>query len=162
QNEAGLNNTVGFFNNRLRFNALFDYRGKFWNQWGYFNQRCVGTGNCREVNDPTAPLEWQARAVAANSPAKRTIWGTFVENDFIRFRELSVAYQLPERLSTQYLKSRSINIVFSGRNLGVPWTKYPGIDPEANSSVQNTGGGNNDFFSPPLLRYWITRVNIGI
>lgn len=162
QREAGLNNTIGFLNNRLRINALFDYRGQFWNQWGYFNQRCVGTGNCREVNDPKSELEWQARAVAANSPSKRTIWGTFVENDFIRFRELSVSYQVPERLTQQYLKSRNVNIVFSGRNLGVPWTKYPGIDPEANSSVNNTGGGNNDFFSPPLLRYWITRVNIGI
>ncbi|MCC6318699.1 MAG: SusC/RagA family TonB-linked outer membrane protein [Gemmatimonadaceae bacterium] len=161
QREAGMNNTFGFFNNRLRVNALFDYRGQFWNQWGYFNQRCVGTGNCREVNDPKTPLEWQARAVAANSPSKRTVWGTFVENDFIRFRELSVAYQVPERLTQQYLKSRNVSIVFSGRNLGVPWTKYPGIDPETNSSVQNTGGGNNDFFSTPLLRYWITRVNIG-
>jgi hypothetical protein len=43
----------------------------------------------------------------------------------------------------------------------VPWTKYPGIDPEANSSVSNTGGGNNDFFSPPALRYWLVRVNLG-
>lgn len=162
EREAGLSNTLGFLNNRLRVHALFDYRGKFWNQWGYFNQRCVGTGNCREVNDPTAPLDEQAAAVAANSPSKRTIWGTFRENDFIRFRELSVSYQVPERLSSQYLKSRNVTVVFSGRNLGVPWTKYPGLDPETNSSVQNTGGGNNDFFSPPLLRYWITRVNIGI
>lgn len=159
--EAGLSNTFGFFNNRLRLLTLFDYRGKFWNQWGYFNQRCVGTGNCREVNDPKTPIDDQAPAVAANSPSKRTVWGVFVPNDFIRFREMSVTYALPERLAAQWLKSKNVTVVFSGRNLGVPWTKYPGLDPEANSSVQNTGGGNNDFFSPPLLRYWITRVNIG-
>jgi len=27
--------------------------------------------------------------------------------------------------------------------------------------VANTGGGNNDFFSAPLLRYWMLRVNLG-
>jgi TonB-linked SusC/RagA family outer membrane protein len=161
EREAGVSNTVGLFGNTLRVMALFDYRGGYWNQWGYFNQRCVGTGNCREVNDPTTPLDDQAKAVAANSPSKRTIWGVFVRNDFIRFRELAVSYQVPERLTTQYLRSRNVSVTLSGRNLGVPWTKYPGLDPEANSSVQNTGGGNNDFFSPPLLRYWITRVNIG-
>ncbi len=70
--EAGMTNTIGLFKNALRVSALFDYRGKFWNQWGYFNQRCVGTGNCREVNDPKAPLDRQAAAVGANSPSKRT------------------------------------------------------------------------------------------
>ncbi len=159
--EAGLSSTIGLFQSSLRVSALFDYRGKFWNQWGYFNQRCVSTGNCREVNDPKAPLDRQAAAVGANSPSRRTQWGNFVPNDFIRFRELSVSYAVPERLSAQYLRSRSVTVVLSGRNLGVPWTKYPGLDPETNSSAQNTGGGNNDFFSTPLLRYWIARVNIG-
>ncbi|MBK6485524.1 MAG: hypothetical protein IPF98_01365 [Gemmatimonadetes bacterium] len=39
-------------------------------------------------------------------------------------------------------------------------TKYPGIDPEMNSSVNNTAGVNNDFSAPPL-RYWLVRVNLG-
>ena len=69
-----------------------------------------------------------------------------------------------EPTSERTVKSRakSATLVLSGRNLGTPWTKYPGIDPEANSSVGNTGGGNNDFFSPPTLRYWIVRFNLGI
>jgi TonB-linked SusC/RagA family outer membrane protein len=160
--EAGLSSTLGLLSNSLRVSVLFDYRGGHWNQWGYFNQRCVGTGNCREVNDPKAPLDRQAAAVAANSPSKRTQWGVFVPNDFIRFRELSVSYAVPERLSSTYFKSRNVSVVFSGRNLGVPWTRYPGLDPETNSSANNTGGGNNDFFSAPLLRYWIMRVNVGL
>ncbi|MGH7712928.1 MAG: TonB-dependent receptor domain-containing protein, partial [Gemmatimonadaceae bacterium] len=160
--EAGLSTVLGLLQNTLRVSALFDYRGKFWNQWGYFNQRCVGTGNCREVNDPSTPLDRQAAAVGANSPSKRTQWGVFVPNDFIRFRELSFSYAVPERLSAQYLRARSVTVVLSGRNLGVPWTKYPGLDPETNSTANNTGGGNNDFFSAPLLRYWIARVNIAL
>ena len=44
------------FGGALSFNTLFDYRGNFYNQWGYQSQRCVSSGNCRAVNDPTAPL----------------------------------------------------------------------------------------------------------
>ena len=161
ERQAGLSGSLGFFKNTLRVTTLFDYRGNFYNQWGYQNQRCVSSGNCRAVNDPTAPLADQAAAVAANSPTKRTQWGMFVRNDFVRFRELSVAYTVPERLATR-ARAKSATVVLSGRNLGTPWTKYPGIDPEANSSVGNAGGGNNDFFSPPALRYWIVRVNLGL
>ena len=112
------------------------------------------------MNDPTAPLADQAAAVAANSPSKRTQWGLFVRNDFVRFREMSLAYTVPERF-VRNARARSATLVVSGRNLGTPWTKYPGIDPEANSNAANTGGGNNDFFSPPALRYWIVRLNLG-
>ena len=112
------------------------------------------------MNDPTAPLADQAAAVGANSPSKRTLWGMFVPNDFIRFREMSLSYTVPTRFAS-YARTHSATIILSGRNLGVPWTKYPGIDPETNSSVANTGGGNNDFFSPPALRYWLIRVNLG-
>ena len=160
ERQAGLTGSLGFFKNTLRLSTLFDYRGAFYNQWGYQNQRCVATGNCRAVNDPTAPLADQAAAVGANSPSKRTLWGLFVPNDFIRFREMSLSYTVPTRFAS-YARTHSATIILSGRNLGTPWTKYPGIDPEANSSVANTGGGNNDFFSPPALRYWLVRVNLG-
>jgi TonB-linked SusC/RagA family outer membrane protein len=160
EKQAGLTSSLGFFKNTLRLSTLFDYRGGFYNQWGYQNQRCVGTGNCRAVNDPTAPLDDQAAAVAANSPSKRSLWGLFVPNDFIRFREMSLSYTVPARFAS-YARTTSATIILSGRNIGTPWTKYPGIDPEANSSVGNTGGGNNDFFSPPALRYWLVRVNLG-
>jgi hypothetical protein len=160
ERQAGMSGSLGFFKNTLRLSALFDYRGNFFNQWGYQNQRCVSSGNCRAVNDPTAPLGDQAAAVAANSASKRTQWGVFVPNDFIRFREMSLAYTVPERL-IRTARATSATIILSGRNLGTPWTKYPGIDPEANSNAANNGGGNNDFFSPPALRYWLVRVNLG-
>ena len=159
--ESGISNTVGLFNDALRVTALFDYRGGFVNQWGFENQRCGG-GNCRAVSDPTAPLSDQAAAVATTSAALgNTVWGFFRDNDFLRFRELSVSYDVPENVAKKYLRSRSFSVSLSGRNLGV-WTKYPGIDPETNSSVSDVGnGGNNDFFAAPLLRYYIVRFNVG-
>ena len=68
---------------RSRVTTVFDYRGGFFNQWGFENQRCI-SGNCRAANDPKAPLADQAAAVTTNSAAKRTVWGFFVPNDFMR------------------------------------------------------------------------------
>jgi hypothetical protein len=35
--------------------------------------------------------------------------------------------------------------------------KFPGLDPEANSSA---GSSTRDFFSEPPLRYFIGRINV--
>jgi hypothetical protein len=156
--EAGFSNNVGFFNDRIRITTVMDYRGGFYNQWGFENQRCI-SGNCQAANDPKAPLADQAAAVTTNSAAKRTVWGFFVPNDFIRFRELSVSYNLPTAVA-RTLKSSNATLVLAGRNIGLLWTKYPGIDPEMNSAVANTAGSNNDFFAAPPLRYWLARVNL--
>jgi TonB-linked SusC/RagA family outer membrane protein len=159
-NEVGWSNTFGFFKNALQISTLFDYRGGFYNQWGFENQRCI-SGNCAAVNLPTAPLASQAAAVTTTSARLgNSVWGYFTENDFIRFRELSVSYTLPARFASR-LRSRSTTVSLVGRNIGMIWSNYPGIDPESNNAVANTGGGNNDFFAAPLLRYWTVRVNMG-
>ena len=160
--EAGWTNTLGFLNDRLRVTTLFDYRGGFYNQWGFENMRCT-SGNCRAVNDPTAPLADQAAAVTtASAKLGNSVWGYFVPNDFIRFRELSVTASMPASISRRLAHVRDASITLSGRNLGVLWTRYPGLDPEANVSVANTGGGNNDYYAFPPLRYWLLRVNLGL
>lgn len=159
--EAGITNTLGFLNDRLRVTSVFDYRGGFYNQWGFENQRCI-SGNCRAVSDKSAPLADQAAAVTTTSALLgNSVWGYFVPNDFVRFRELSVSYAIPERLLS-FARGRNASVTLSGRNIGLLWSKYPGIDPEINSSVANTGGGNNDFFAAPPLRYWLLRFNFGL
>ena len=159
--EGGVTNTFGLFGDKLQINALFDYRGGFYNQWGFENQRCV-SGNCRAVSDPNASLADQAAAVTTTSALLgNSVWGYFVENDFIRFRELSFTLSIPDRY-VAFARGRNANITLSGRNIGVLWTKYPGIDPEINASVANTGGGNNDFFAAPPVRYWLLRFNFGL
>ena len=90
--------------------ALFDYRGDFYKRWQYEEWRCQSSGNCEAVNDPGAPLADQAAATAANSSSKRTIWGYFVPNDFVKFRELSLNYSLPANLTRRWLGSRVASI----------------------------------------------------
>ena len=92
---GGLSNTFGFFGDKLRVVTVFDYRGGFYNQWGFENQRCI-SGNCREVKRKSTPLPDQAAAVATSSALLgNTVWGFFVPNDFVRFRELSVTATVP-------------------------------------------------------------------
>jgi hypothetical protein len=160
--EAGMTNTFGFFGDRLRINTVFDYRGHFYNQWGFENQRCV-SGNCREVSDPTTSLPDQAAAVATSSALLgNTVWGFFVPNDFIRFRELSVTASVPDRFVKSTRLFRNATVTLSGRNLGLLYNKFPGIDPETNWLVSNTGGGNSDQYASPPLRYWLLRFNLGL
>lgn len=157
--EAGFTNNFGFFKDKLRLSTLFDYRGKFWNSYTIGYNRCNSSGNCQAVNDPKAPLDQQAAAVAATLPGN-THWGFFAPNDFVRFRELSLEYAIPQHLTTKVFGTHATSLVLSGRNLGVVWTRYPGVDPEANRSVANTGGGNDDLGTPPAPRYWLGRINV--
>jgi TonB-linked SusC/RagA family outer membrane protein len=159
--EAGLSNSFGLLNGAFTVSTLFDYRGNFWNTYTIGSNRAVSAGNAPEVNVPGYSLADQAAAVAASTAALgNTRWGIFKPNDFVRFRELSLAYHVPDRFVQRYAKVRGAQLVVSGRNLSVLWTKYPGVDPEANRSVNNTGGGNDDLGTPPALRYWLARINI--
>ena len=156
--EAGMSNTFGLFNNRININTLLDYRGKFWNSYTIGSNRCVSARNCAAINVPGSSLEDQAAAVAASTAAlKNTRWGLFQKNDFIKLREVSVAANVPEQFVGRYLRGRSAQIVFSGRNLATLWTKYPGIDPEAN----RLANGNDDLGTPPALRTYNVRLNLG-
>jgi TonB-linked SusC/RagA family outer membrane protein len=160
--EAGVTNTLGFLNNAVTVTALVDYRGNFWNSYGIGYNRAVSAGNAPEVNVPGSSLEDQAAAVAASTASlKNTRWGIFKENDFAKLREVSVQLKVPDRFASRYMRARTSSLVFSGRNLATLWTKYPGLDPEANRSVNNTGGGNDDLGTPPALRYWTVRLNLG-
>ncbi|HUQ81484.1 MAG TPA: SusC/RagA family TonB-linked outer membrane protein [Gemmatimonadaceae bacterium] len=160
QREAGAGSTIGLLNRSLQFSVLFDYRGDFYKRWQYEEWRCQSSGNCAAVNDPKAPLGDQAAATAANSSSKRTIWGYYVPNDFVKLREISANYTIPAGVARRFLKGHSASLSVSARNLGYPWSKYPGIDPESNNSVANTGGGNSELTAQPPLRYFISRFNV--
>jgi len=154
--EGALSNTVGLFRNRVHLNALVDYRGKFWNSYTIGSNRCVSAANCAAINVAGSPLADQAAAVAAATGALRnTRWGIFQQNDFIKLREVSVAVDAPTSFVNRILHGRNAQLVLSGRNLATLWTKYPGIDPEANRQAN----GNDDLGTPPAIRYWIARVN---
>src|SRR5262249_53090711 len=152
-NEAGLTTTLGFLKNRLTFSALFDYKGGHYRYWSAEYDRCSG-GNCRAVNDPTAPLADQAAAVArTTSSLYNTADGYIKEGACTRFREASITYGLPQKL-LKLRRPPGGSLVLTGRNLTTVATKYPGMDPE------DGGFSTESNWTPPPLRYWIARLNL--
>jgi TonB-linked SusC/RagA family outer membrane protein len=152
--EAAIATSVTMLNGVLRVGALFDYRGGHLAYDRSEADRCTGATNCRAVNDPTAPLWEQARAVAANSAAHgRTHAGYFEDGDYTTLREVSLTVEVPTRI-TRRLRASAASLSLAGRNLHT-WTGYSGISPEG-SWVDNQG---LDMNLVPLTRYWTIRVN---
>jgi hypothetical protein len=58
---------------------------------------------------------------------------------FLRWRELTLTYNVPARWASQKLGLRYVSLTASVRNLAL-WTGYRGIDPELNVFGRNAGG----------------------
>ena len=137
-----MQNGFDLFNRKIRINAMFDYKGGYNTQDGANNFQCNSPPqSCRETQDPTAPLDMQARAIAKTYGT--TLGGTtyksgagyFINGQFWKFREFSAVVSLPDRLNNAIRAQSGSNIVFGARNLHL-WTKFTGIDPEANYGAQ--------------------------
>ena len=77
--------------------------------------------------------------------------------DFVKLREISVAYSLPARYAT-YLKAQEATFTVSGRNLAT-WTEYEGFDPELLSAA-NSNFGRQDFLTLPPSRQLTLKLNL--
>jgi TonB-linked SusC/RagA family outer membrane protein len=135
---GGVSNTVTLFK-RLRLFANVDFRGgnKVYNSVEQFRcQGLVGVGFC-DVN--YHPLNYNPKYVAETNIGAFSggTWDQFYQDgSFVKLREVSASYQLPEWMPG--LSRASISL--AGRNLHT-WTKYRGIDPEvnvANTAVSST------------------------
>jgi len=170
--EASLSSQMGFLNNVVSLNILFDYRG------GYrvYNSDAAYTdffGTSQERVDENSSLWLQARGVGVTKARAINLAPFFEDGSFVRLRELSLTYLLPSYVM-RFARGRDIRLTGAVRNLAL-WTHYTGPDPE----VSSPGGGgfgnqfgtglpyaNDDlrssFGAIPLARYWILRLNIGL
>ena len=159
--------TVG---GNLRLSALFDWKTGFkvFNQTQEFRDRQVVRS--REALDPESlSAEERLRRFGpfrnesgdeVNAAEVREAY--FQNGDFIRFREVSVTYALPSRLTQRFLAERA-SITVGAHNLAL-WTKFGGPDPEAlsNTAVAETAAfGQYDFFNIPPARRLLVRLNLG-
>ena len=117
--------------------------------------QCNVIQSCQWSWDPTTSLDDQARDIA---DANYSVYTGELENGrFTRLREVTVSYQMPDRLASRIHASRA-TVVAAGRNLAI-WTPYTGVDPEA--TVGNGDQrGNEEYFSTPPLRYFTIRLNL--
>lgn len=127
--EASLTNTFTLFGS-LRIFTQLDYRGDFY-QWCAIcslNSRIdlntwdVNTGGTALNPDVSLADVEALRSLQTKSHISRA--------DFVKFRELSLTYTLPERW-TRFVRAGSRwSLTLAGRNLAI-WTKYKGRgDPE--------------------------------
>ncbi|MGV3708233.1 MAG: SusC/RagA family TonB-linked outer membrane protein [Gemmatimonas sp.] len=156
--EMAVSPTLELFNRKLRINGQFDTRAGFKKLNNTLRHQCsTGSYSCRGINDPTAPLEEQAAAVALNNYPGTILTGFYRDMSFTRFRELSVAYQMPDRLARAVRASRW-NIILTGRNLYLWSGGYDGVDPETTVGNSDARGGE-EYFSTPPLRTFTFRMN---
>ena len=149
-----------FFDRRLRLQGLVDWRGGF--HW-YNNTeriRCASRSNCTGLNNPNSDLADQAAALALLSHPEATPSGFIQKGDFVRLREISATYSLPETLLGSIRGVRSASVNLSARNLAV-WTDYRGVDPESFRGAGSSVDTGDDFqgLGPPS--YFILRLNVG-
>jgi TonB-linked SusC/RagA family outer membrane protein len=164
---ASVQSGFDLFRRKLRINVLMDYKGGY----SLFNSTeqfvCQQSPKaCQEDQDKSVSLARQARAVAnstgtiVNGVRFTTPIGYWENGQFWRLRELSATIQMPGGLATRF-RARDANLTLGARNLHV-WTKYDGIDPEANYASGQTGLNDvqTDFITQPPKTYFTARLNL--
>lgn len=157
--EISLNTGVELLRRRLRLSALLDHKGGHYLLNGTERIRCESRNNCRGLNDKTASVFEQARVVAVRLHPSRTQAGFMEKANFVRLRELSLNYSLPEKLAAM-AKARSATFTAAMRNIKI-WTNYSGVDPESNYFAGPLGTVS-DFQTAPPPTYFTFRLVLGL
>jgi TonB-dependent SusC/RagA subfamily outer membrane receptor len=140
--------------NIVRLSALVEHQGGHTLWSGSDEWQCVFL-LCKDLNDPSTPLDRQARAVATYWHFNW--WGYLEDASFTKLRELSLTFMAPDTWAQRF-RLDGVSLTLSGRNLAT-WTNYTGLDPEVNFAGQNNFT-TADFQSQPPVRHWTARVNV--
>jgi TonB-linked SusC/RagA family outer membrane protein len=147
-----------FLQGRLRLTGQFDYKGGHLIYNNTERIRCQSRNNCRGLLDPDAPFFEQARTVAVRQLGTAQGGGGFMEKgDFIRFREVALSFRAPDAWA-QRVGGRTLSAALSARNLGILWTDYSGVDPEA---FGTTGNSPSEFQAAGPNTYVSLRLSLG-
>lgn len=147
-----------FLQGRLRLSGQMDYKGGHLIYNNTERIRCQSRNNCRGLLDPSAPFFEQARTAAVRQLGTAQGGGGFMEKgDFIRLREVSVSFRAPEAWAQRF-GARTMNAALSARNLGILWTDYTGVDPEA---FGTTGNSPSEFQAAAPNTYVSLRLSLG-
>ena len=165
-NTQGLSLDVGFLRS-FHLTTLFERRAgnKQYNATEQF--RCSTQNSlpyvseCSALSNPQASLASQAAAIATITPALgNTVAGYVEDARFVRWRELTLRYDVPPSIAARYFRVRNgLSISASGRNLKT-WTPYTGIDPEVNTYGSQSSFVQGEFNTQPPVRTITFRVNV--
>ena len=89
-----------------------------------------------------------------------TTGAQFVEDgSFVKLRELSLSYTFDQRWVRNLFNFSSIDARIAGRNLKT-WTKYKGLDPEANLGGAEWLTQGTDYFNSPQTRSFVLSFSL--
>lgn len=148
-------NTV-MLGNRLRLYALLDF--KRGNRVFNANEvnRCLGAVGVSLCRSTYFPLEYSTDYLAERTGSALGLGildQYYYDASFTKLRELSATFFLPDRLM-RGIQRASVSLI--GRDLHT-WTKYPGIDPEANlNNVATSSATSDQAVTPPLSRFLVS------
>jgi TonB-linked SusC/RagA family outer membrane protein len=105
----------------------------------------------------TTPQDWQ-NWYLGNGGGFGPVGAQFIEDgSFAKLRELSLTYNLTGRIPAAMGGFSSIDLRVAGRNLKT-WTKYKGLDPEANLGGAEFLTQGLDYFNNPQVRSFVISV----
>lgn len=147
--------SLSLWSGRVEVGGLVDYQGGYVSHNVNTLFQCAFVQNCRDLNDPGAPLEAQAKAVAGSRA-----FGAYAEDaSFLKVREAHIRLNTPAAWA-QRIGARSASLILTGRNL-YTYTNFTSWDPEVNTSGASTDGPNYNFVQAGQLRAFMLRVNLG-
>lgn len=139
----------------VQLSGVVDYRGGFKLYNGTEDFRCATFANCRAINDPSASLWEQARAVADFEYG--TVAGYMEDASFTKLREIALTLTAPTSWANR-AGVEGMSLTLAGRNLAT-WTDYTGADPELNYAGQSNFN-QADFLTQPPVRFFTARINV--
>lgn len=174
--EGAWSNTFTLFRN-LRVATLIDTKRNFYlqNNTDFFRETQLVRSNrrldptilsaeerLRRYGNPTAgqPAFVQENGAATTVNEVRDAY--LQKGDFVRFREMSFSYTLPNAALLRRARVDGGTIGLAFQNVAL-WTDYEGADPEVVSATQNTGAGQfsrSDFLTLPNPKRTLLRVNL--
>ena len=133
--------------------ATLDYRtgNRVWNYTEAL--RCDGQ-KCRGSEEPTAPLDVQAAAVANQLAPDEA--GYYQDASFAKLRDVGLRWTIPGSV-TAVIGTRA-DLTIAGRNLAT-WTKYRGLDPEVSHQPPYILP-RQELATLPLPREFIVRLDV--
>jgi hypothetical protein len=120
--------------------------------------RCGARSNrgCEAVASPDATLEEQAAHIGARYYGSKAMY--IEKGDFWKWRELSVAFDMPQSVVNAVPRADGLRITVAGRNL---WTltDYTGLDPETVEGGGDANFSQSEFNTQPPVRYLTIRLD---
>ncbi|MFL5541981.1 MAG: SusC/RagA family TonB-linked outer membrane protein, partial [Longimicrobiaceae bacterium] len=147
--EASLSTNLTLLRN-LQLFTLFDYKGGNYllnmTDW----RRCRAE-LCEQVNAAGVSAERRAM-LEADLSANDALYTQ--RADFIKFRDVSLTWTLPQRASRRFGADRA-SISLAAHNLGFVWKPYyTGLDPEVTFNGINQPGEDGQAFGWTRMDYW--------